>query len=218
MNVRRLLKFIGVWIVAASMSTAAFAGKYNLIEKDGSPSLAKSHKSLGAGKHEFVIDGSKKLSRDKPITYDFLKKSIEGKLGASHGAKVEGDASKIVVTYEGDEKGFLKAIAKTKIRTKFKTSLASNQMGGDSGIRAQKKGATPPKPNEVYGKVVMVKEDHVKIQVLKLGGKGMTTKVGKKMIKVAPTEGMFEKGKGVYFVPVKMTGGMWQIKGLRSEK
>lgn len=209
------LKRVGFVLVGIMFSFSAFAGKYNLIEKDGSGSLAKSHKSLGAGKHEFVLDETKKLSGGKDVTYDFLKKSLEEKLASVYGVKVTGDAKKIVVSYEGEEKAFLAAVASTKIRTKFKTALAQTDMGGDTGIRAQKKGAAAPAPDEVYGTVVKITKDYMQVAVLKVGGKGKTNEVGKKPVKILPIDGKFKKGDGIYFVPSKKMGDKWIAKKYR---
>lgn len=196
-------------------SGLALAGRTNLLNKDLSASIAKSHKSLGEGKHEFVIDSTKMLPGKKKVTYDFLKKSIEQKLGPLFSAKVEGDDSKIIVTYEGSESSFLKAITKTKIRSSFKTSLAQNQSGSDTGIRAQKGALKDPAGNEVLGKVVSLSKDHMTVVVLKIGGKGLTNKVKKKPTKIFPVDGKFKVGDAIYFVPVKMSQGKWETKGLR---
>ena len=55
---------IVVSIVFLLLSGAAFAGKYTLINKDLSPSIASSYKVLSPGVIEFKIDQSKKLSGD----------------------------------------------------------------------------------------------------------------------------------------------------------
>ena len=186
-----------------------------MIEKDGSPSLAKSHKNVSEGKHEFVIDTTKKLSGGKDLTYDYLKKSLEGKLGVTYGVSVSGDLSKIVVSYEGSEKAFLKAVSKTRIRTKFKTSLAQVALGGDAGIRAQKKALAKPKPTEVLATIAALKKDHMKVVVLEVGGKGMSGKLAKKPTKILPSDGKFKVGDPIYFVPVAKVNDKWNVKNLR---
>ena len=213
-----MYRIICLTLLIFSSSKLVIAGKRNLINKeDLSPSLAISNKKLADGRHEFVIGKDKKLGK-KPLTFEFLKKSLEEKLGTTFGVVVEGSVDRIIVTYEGSTDEFLRAVSRTRIKTKFRTSLAVSQISGDTGVRAQRKGHPDPGPNEVLASITALEENYIKVVIIKNGGKGKLSELGSLPLKIAPTDGKFDVGDKIYFQPVEKNSGIWSIKSLRLVK
>jgi hypothetical protein len=189
-----------VFFMATSM---AFAGGDFLITMPGPKAgLAKSFKSAGAGKYEFQMDTSKKIS------FETIKKSLLKKKMITD---VSGDAAKIVVSYKGDEKDFLDKVSKAKIKEGGgDVDLALESSVSDGGVRART-AARQPVDGEVKGKIVEVVGTNLKVMVQLKGAAGVPAEFPlMKPIEVAAGVYKGEKGQTVFFKPTKKVGEAWE--------
>ena len=213
MNLFKSLKvFVLASLLAPSLAFAQAASTLISL-KDGKPSpgLAKSWKKSGEGKYEFQLDTTAKIGRDATVTPDFVKASLEPKLGKTHGVKVTPKgASAVDVSYTGDEKAFLEGVSKTRIRAAKSVEIAVGSTVSSGGLRANPTDRAP-KDDEVKLTVVDVKDGVIT---------GTAVAVGKKVQGVKELDTMkFKAGTLtakandiIFLVPEKHDGGMWMIK------
>ena len=206
-------KRLGVILTTLMMLLAlpALAGPKTLIKYKGgkaSAGLAKSWKSLGAGKYQFNLDTAAKV-KGKPLTPAMVKSSVEAKLGKK-GVKVAAKGvNAVTVTYSGAEAKFLKKISKVRIKSKKSVSLALETSVSDGGIRA-KTAERGPKDMEVKGRVMAVQGDAVKILVLGAGKSGMAAQAKAGQNLTVKGRGGFtpKTGDYIFFRPTA-TGVSW---------
>ncbi|MCX6127367.1 MAG: hypothetical protein NTV34_21815, partial [Proteobacteria bacterium] len=146
---------------------------------------------------------------DKPIT-GLIKSSLESRLGASNGVKVsEKGKDSIVVTFTGDEKAFLEALGKTRIRAEQNVEIAMESTVSQGGVRA-KTSERGPVDGEVKGTVVSTKADTIVVRVVTSSAKTKALGINdgdKVEVKAAGFAG--KKGDPVFFVPNVKTGEVW---------
>jgi len=199
----------------------AFAESKTLIEMKGDKpeaGLAKSWKKVGEGSYEFVLDTSAKI-KDKPLTPDIVKKSLEDKLGSSHSVKVAVKGKDtVVVSYSGSEPEFLSSVSKTRIRGGENVELALDSSVSEGGIRA-KTADREPASGEVKGTVLKSSAKAIDILVSKVSKDGVAAKIKEKSkIKIAPPTGLtFKKNDPIFFVPEKEENGMWKTAKVTKE-
>ncbi len=207
------MKSIRVLFVALCFcAQSAFAGSYLIVAGKGGKfdgDLAKSYKSAGAGKVEFVLDASKKIdSSSGAINFAAVKASLEKQLGAKWSVKVSGSEASTLVEYKGKEADFLKAVAQTKIKASATEEIAMEGSSSDTGIRA--KGIPPrePKEDEVRGTVLKVDANMMVVVVDAKGTGPMASKVASGKVKVTPVQPGFVAKSTIYFVPeaIEATG------------
>ena len=184
------------------------AEKYLITMLGPKPAIAKSFKSLGDGKYEFVIDSSKKLKGDVAVNFDILKSSLEKK---SYVTSVEGDSAKIVVSYKKyDEAKFLKKISKARIKASSGVSLAmegSVSSGSARARTAQRK----PVAGEVKGKILGIKGNQLRVMVQKKGISGVPSSFPMmRPIMVNPGSFKGKTGQVIFFKPTRQKGKIWQ--------
>lgn len=194
-------------IIAAfllSMSVSLMAAPKTLIKYKGgkvTPGLAKSAKKVSDGKYEFRLDTAAKV-KGKLLTPAMVKSSLEPKLKKFKAKVAAKGASGVVVTYSGDESGFLKKVSKVKIKAKGSASLALDTSVSDGGLRA-KTAARAPSGNEVKGKVVSISGDKVTMIVTANGGSGAAKQAspGKKITVSGLGSFKTAKGSDIFYKP-----------------
>lgn len=203
------LLILAVGIVASLFLRSAEGIANTLITLDGGKPkamLAKSWKKVKDGQYEFELDTSAELKPGTKVTTTFVKDSLEAKLGGPYSVKVAADsASKVTVTFKGDETKFLEQVSKTKIRAGKDVQLAMESSVSDGGIRA-KAADRPAADGEVKAVVI-------KVEANKITGRVNETKSPK----VAASEKFVVKGtiKGLkpndkfFFKPEKKEGDTW---------
>jgi hypothetical protein len=189
-----------MFLLANSLAFAA--GDYLITMPGPKPGLAKSFKSAGAGKYEFQMDTSKKVS------FETIKKSLLKKKMITD---VSGDATKIVVSYKGDEKDFLDKVSKARIKEGGgDVDLALESSVSDGGVRART-AARQPIDGEVKGKIVEVVGTNLKVMAQLKGAAGVPADFPMmKPVEVAAGEYKGEKGQTVFFKPTKKVGEAWE--------
>lgn len=204
---------VNFFVAAAFLLTAGMCfgeEKYLITMPGPKPALAKSFKSVGPGTYEFVIDPSKTIKGGKKPTFDNLKDSLTKKKLVK---EVKGDASKITVTYEGDENSFLEKIAKTRIKgSGGDVDLALESSVSDGGVRART-AAREPKAGEVKGKIIGKSNGSLKVMVQKKGTSGVPEALPM-MRPISVKSGNYEgmPGQTIFFKPTKKTGDLWEGK------
>jgi hypothetical protein len=197
----RFLKAILASLMITASSIAFAAGDYLITMPGPKPGLAKSFKAAGAGKYEFELDQSNKVS------FDTIKKSLLKKKMITD---VSGDANKIVVSYSGDEKEFLEKVAKARIKDGGDVDVALESGVSDGGVRART-AARQPADGEVKGKIVDVVGGNMKVLAQTKGGNGVPAEFPMmKPVMVAAGAYKGEKGQTVFFKPTKKVGETWE--------
>lgn len=213
----------GLWtfFFALSLSTVATAAeKTTLITlKNGKPtaSLAKSWKKTGEGKYEFVLDTKATIGKNKPLTVDAVKSSLEGKLASSHGVAVTPKGkSEVEVAYTGEETAFLDAVAKARIRATKAVELALESTTTQGSIRARAADRAPVK-NEFKATVVSNSDGQLAVRIVEVGpaDQPVAIKAGDKVqLKAASTAKVNDV---VYVVPDTMTDNVWTVKSITTK-
>ncbi len=198
--VRKLNALVSGLLFLAS-SVALSAGDYLITMPGPKPAIASAFKSLGAGKYEFQIDASKKIS------FETIKKSLLKKKMITD---VAGDAKKIVVTYKGDEKEFLEKVSKARIKDGGDVDLALESSVSDGGVRART-AARGPAEGEVKGKIVAVVGTNLKIMAQQKGAAGVPEDFPMMQpVEVSGGDYKGTAGQTVFFKPTKKNGALWE--------
>lgn len=177
------------------------------------PGLAKSWKKVGPGKLEFQLDPTAKVGASV-VTPELVKSAVESILGAA-GVKVSAKGTNaVVVTYRGDEKRILAALADTKIKG-TDVEIAMDTSGSDTGIRA-KTADRAPAADEIKGTVVAIGKDSFDLRVILSGGGGATAQIanGAKVKLALPAGFDSKKGDTIFVKPTAQTSGVWQVSGV----
>jgi len=196
-----------------STSEAFARRKKTLIKmKGGKPQaeLATAWTKLAEGKYEFKLDTSASISKKKKLTAEFVKNSLEAKLGSVLSVKVDIKGPDTVhVNYKGDEKKFLKMIGRTRIRAKKSVALALESSVSEGGIRA-KIPTRGPEPAEVKVKLLSMNGSSLEVLVIEKG-KNVDGKVrpGKKLSVTVDSAGKLSKGQVFFFKP-SPSGDAWK--------
>ena len=198
--------------MATVFSSSALAEVRTLIELSGdkpAAGLASAWKKVKDGEYQFTLDTSKEIGKGNKLSAAAVKDSLETKLGSTMSVKVKEDsASKVTVSYEGDEAAFLAAIAKTKIRAAQNAQLALESSTSEGGIRANP-GNRHPKDGEVKATVISVQSGVIVARVNE--SKVAEVKSGSK-VKIKAEGPEFEPTKPVFFAPEKLEGDVWLPK------
>lgn len=201
-----------------SNSLYAKVGK-TLIDKKLKPDIAKSYKKQGDNTFIFVIDPSKKIksgSKQIPVTFEMIEKSLLRRIGKKFGAKVTGNAQKVTVTFtKGDEKKLLKTISKAKIKAASGINIASSV--SDGGVRARTATRDPVK-GEIKGAISdIISNNYILVEVLKNNSTFKSIPLKKNiMLQYKNYKGL--NGELIYFYPTgkskdpKTSKEFWQAK------
>jgi hypothetical protein len=199
-------------VAAVFLSSSAFAEVRTLIELNGdkpAAALATAWKKVKDGEYQFTLDTSKEIGKGNKLSAAAVKDSLETKLGATMGVKVNEDSStSVTVSYSGDEAAFLAAIAKTKIRAAQNAQLALESSTSEGGIRANP-GNRHPKDGEVKATVISVQPGVIVARVNE--SKVADVKSGSK-VKIKADSAAFKPTKSVFFAPEKLEGDVWLPK------
>lgn len=207
-------KLLRTTLTAASIAVSgmSFAAAKTLITYEGGkpgPGVAKSWKK-GKGNYTFTLDPAADVGQGGKTAGAIVKSSLESKLGASNGVKVTEKGKDVVVSYTGDEKAFLEALSKTRIRSGDSVEIAAaDSTVSQGGIRA-KTTERDPIEGEVKGTIVNTKADAVTIRVVTASAKAkeLGIKDGDKVeVKTAGYKG--KKGEAVFFTPTAKEGTIW---------
>jgi len=207
-------------MVSLTLSLSALAGPKTLITYEGGkpgPAVAKSWKK-GKGNYSFVLDTKADVSQgSKATVQSVVKSSLESKMGASHGVKVtEKGKDTVIVSYTGDEKAFLEALATTRIRGEGSVEIAMESTVSQGNVRA-KTTEREPVDGEVKGTVISAKADSVSIRVITSSAKAKALGINdgdKVEIKAAAYAG--KKGDPIFFTPEAKDGKAWNAKDLKA--
>lgn len=205
---------------AFSIAGAAIAAPKTLITYEGDkagPAIAKSWKKGKGSTYDFTLDSSVDVGQGKKSIADVVKKSLESKLGPSNGVSVKAKGKDAVtVTYTGDEKEFLGALSKTRIRADDDTQIAMEGTVSQGGVRA-KTAERDPADGEVKGTVVSVKGDVIAVRITnvspQVAAKGV--KAGDKVSVKAPGYAAKKEDK-IFFVPEAKEGETWKASGFKA--
>jgi len=205
-KVKILVSFLALMLAGTGFSEE----KYLITMPGPKASIAKSFKELGPGKYEFILDTSKKIKGGKNVTFDVVKTSLLKKKLVK---EVSGAGDKVVVTYTGTLKKFLKKMSKTRIKPSgSNVDLAMESSVSDGGVRART-AAREPGAGEVKGTIVGMSGRNLRIMVQKKGPSGIPP--GFPMMRpVAVAAGSYKgtPGQVVFFKPTKKTGAIWNGK------
>lgn len=212
----RALKFSLASICLLFASMAFGQEKYLITMPGPKPAIAKSFKSLGAGKYEFTIDSSKKLQGNAPVTFDILKASLVKK---SFIKSVTGDAKKIVVTYEKlDEAKFLEKVSKARISGGAESVDLAMEGSVSSGSVRARTAIRDPGNGEVRGKILNITGTQMKVMAQAKGKKGVPADFPLMRPITVDAKGFTGKaGQMFYFKPGKTNGKVWTGSEFKAE-
>jgi hypothetical protein len=215
-------KKVGLCIaVALSITTTSLHASEakTLITYDGvkaSPGLATSWKK-SKGNYTFVLNKKADIGQGPKSLSDVVKSSLESKLAASNGVKVTiKGADTVIVAYTGDEKAFLTAVGKTRIRAEQNVEIAMESTVSGGGIRA-KTSERGPEDGEVKGTVINSKGESVLIRVITASAKAQALgiKDGDR-VEVKQTYTAV-KGDPVFFTPTVKVGNAWSVSSIANK-
>lgn len=209
------------WMSAVTLgiflwTQAALAGPYLVVAGKGGKfdvDLAKSYKSAGPGKVEFVLDTTKKIDKTSTsVNFMAVKTSLEKQLGAKWSVKVSGSEASTLVEYKGKEADFLNAVAKTKIKATAMEELAMEGSSSDAGTRAKSIPPREPREDEVRGTVLKIDSNMMVVVVDAKGAGAISSKVANGKVKVMPVQPGFAVKSTIYFVPEAIEASGVKIK------
>lgn len=202
--------------VATVVAGAAFAGPKTLITYENdtpAAGIAKSWKK-GKGSYEFTLDNSVDVGQGKKGLQAVVKKSLESKI---EGVKVAPKGKDgVTVTYTGDEKEFLSAVSKTRIRGEDDVQIAMEGTVSQGGVRA-KTAERDPVDGELKGIVLLSKGDVLTVRVTNVSPKvtAAGVKAGDKVEVKAPGYKAKADDK-IFFMPQGKEGSAWKATGFKS--
>lgn len=207
-NGRRIL-MSALTALGLCASGLALAGPKTLVTLEGGKpkaGLAKAWKKVKDGQYEFTLDTNLEVKPGTKVTPALVKDSLEAKLGASHKVTVAPKgADKVLVSFGGDEAGFLDQVSKAKIRGGKDVEVAMDSSVSDGGIRA-KTTDRPPADGEVKALVIKVEAGVITVRIN--SSKSPNLKDGQK-IKVKGEVKGAKPNDTVFFKPEKEEGGVW---------
>ncbi|NRA65156.1 MAG: hypothetical protein HRU19_11780 [Pseudobacteriovorax sp.] len=183
-----------------------FNYKANNIE----PVLATKVTKVDNTTYKVEIDTSKKVE-GKNLTAEFVKNTLEGKLGKRLKLKANIDnPTTLTITFKGSEKLFLNRVAKTKISSRKVVALAMESTVSDSSIRA-KKGSGGLGDDQVKMKITKISDTEITGLILGVGKthKGKIKK-GRKTTIYSKSPSGFKKGDKTSF-SVKWEADKWWL-------
>jgi len=192
--------------------------------EDGRPTaqLAKSWRKVSDQEYEFVLDTSQEVARGRPVTAEFVKSSLEARLGQTHGVSVkEKSESVVVVSFRGDEMDFLRQISQTRIRARRNVELALESSVSSGGLRANKI-ARGPENGEVKATFVSIDNGIMTVFVVQLGQEGVPPAIRPSRqvrIRVPNPDalGKLNRDDDLFFQPVRFKDNVWQVKSVYTE-
>lgn len=207
---KRLFVFLAVGLFLSSLG---FAGDTKtLISWDGAkagPGLATSWKK-GKGSYTFTLDAKADIGQGSKSLADVVKSSLEKRLGASNGVKVTAQGkSTVVVAYSGDEKAFLEAVSKARIRSDQSVEIAQESTVSGGGIRA-KTSERDPVDGEVKATVINSKGGTVMARVVTSSAKTKALGINDgDRVEIKGGQFVGVKGDPVFFMPTAKEGNVW---------
>lgn len=203
--------------VAALVAGSAVAGPKTLITYEGGtpgPGIAKSWKKGKGSTYDFTLDTSVDVGQGSKGLPSVVKTSLETKITGVKVATKGKDG--VSVAYTGDEKEFLDALSKTRIRAEDNTQIAMEGTVSQGGVRA-KTAERDPVDGEIKGSVISVKGDVIAVRVSnvspKVAAKGV--KAGDKVEVKAPGYAA-KKDDKIFFVPEAKEGNVWKGSGFKA--
>lgn len=201
------LSRVALIVTALGVAQTGFAAAKTLIELSGTTpkaGLAKSWKKVKDGEYEFELDTAAEIKKGAKLTPKMVKDSLEGKLSANGVKVAEKGASKVSVTYSGDEAKFLEQVSKTKIRAGGDVELALESSTSEGGIRADipDRDAAADEVKAIVSKV----KDGVVTATVNASKNSKVPATGTVKVKIA---GAIKKNDKFFFKPGTKAGDVW---------
>jgi len=209
-----VLKYLLSFVLAfGGYSSQALSSAKTLITYDAgkiTPAIAKSWKK-SKGSYTFVLDKTADIGQGTKSITSVVKKSLESRLGESHGVKVtEKGKTSVVIAYTGEEKAFLEALGQTRVRAEQNVEIAMESTESQGGVRA-KTTERDPVDGEVKGTIVKTSPTSIVVRVVVSSPitKSLGINDGDK-VEVETANFAGQKGDPVFFTPTQKVGSLWK--------